>query len=38
MDSYPSRATVVGMSTRRALNRCKQIALGGLRRVKEDRA
>jgi hypothetical protein len=38
MDSYPSRATVVGMPTCRAFNRCKQIVLGGLRRVKEGRA
>jgi hypothetical protein len=38
MDSYPSCATVVGMPTCRAFNRCKQIVLGGLRRVKEDRA
>jgi len=32
MDSYPSRATVVGIPTDRALN---QIVLGGPRRVKE---
>jgi hypothetical protein len=38
MDSYPSRATVVGMPTCRAFNRCKQIVLGDLCRMKEDRA
>ena len=37
MDSYPSRATAVGMPTCLALNRSKQIVLGGLRQVKEDR-
>ena len=38
MDSYPSRATVVGGPIRRALNRCKRIVLGALCRVKEHRA
>jgi hypothetical protein len=38
MDSYPSRATVVGMPTCRALNRSTQVVLGGLRQVNEDRA
>ena len=38
MESYPSRATVVGMPTCRAFNRCKQIVLDGLSRAKEDRA
>jgi hypothetical protein len=38
MDSYPSRATVVGMLTCRAFNRCKQIDLGDLGRVKGDGA
>jgi hypothetical protein len=38
MDSYPSRATVVGMPTCRAFNRCQQIVLGDLCRMKEDRA
>jgi len=38
MDSYPSRATVVGGPIRRAFNRCKRIVLGGLCRVKENRA
>ena len=37
MDSYPSRATVVGMACR-AFNRSKQIVLGAARRVKEGRA
>ena len=30
MESYPSRATVVGTPTCRAFNRCKQIVLDGL--------
>jgi hypothetical protein len=38
MDSYPSRATVVGMPACRAFNRSKQVVLGGAQWVKEDRA
>ena len=38
MDSYPSRATVVGMPACRAFNRSKQVVLDGARWVKEDRA
>jgi|RhiMetdeSRZDD1v2_1073273.scaffolds.fasta_scaffold29391_9 hypothetical protein len=38
MDSYPSRATVVGMPACRAINRSKQVVLAGPRRVKEGRA
>ena len=35
MDSYLSRATVVDMPTCRAFNRCQQIVLGDLCRMKE---
>jgi len=38
MDSYPSRATVVGMPACRAFNRYKLVGLGGTRRVREGRA
>ena len=38
MDSYPSRATVVGIPAFRAINRSKQVVLGGACRVTEDRA
>jgi hypothetical protein len=38
MDSYPSRAAVVGIPTCRAINRSKQVVLAGPRRVKEGRA
>jgi hypothetical protein len=38
MESYPSRATVVGIPTCRAFNQCKQIVLDGLSWAKVDRA
>jgi hypothetical protein len=38
MDSYPSRATVVGIPARRAINRSKQVVLVELRGVRKDRA
>ena len=38
MDSYPSRATVVGMPAYRAINRSKRFGLGKSRWVKEGRA
>jgi hypothetical protein len=38
MDSYPSRATVVGMPAYRAINRSKRHGLDKSHLVKEDRA
>ena len=38
MDSYPSRATVVGMPAYRAINRFRQFVLAQPCGVKEDRA
>ena len=38
MDSYPSRATVVGIPAFRAFNRSKQVVLGGASRVTEGKA
>jgi hypothetical protein len=37
MDSYPSRATVVGMPAYRAINRSKRLGLGTSRWVQEGR-